>query len=75
MLLTNTLGEYGEEDDACRLFDPFVVGREKAVEWNGVTSKLIEDEHGVPRGSVVIPLLFVLSTLLNSVTGGSTAEM
>lgn len=74
-MLANTLGVYGEEDDACRLFEPFVVGREKAVEWNGVTSKLIENEHGVRRGSVVTSLLFVVSTLLNSITGGSTAEM
>lgn len=50
-------------------------GLEKAVEWNGVTSKLIKVENGVPRGSVVTLLLFVVSTLLNSITGGSTAEM
>lgn len=53
-ILLTKIGVCDVEDDALRKFESYLVCRQQVVEWNGVTSKLIEV-------GVLEPLQFIVS--------------
>ena len=61
-ILTNKLQFYGIRGIALEWFKSYLNDRKQLVEYNGSQSELQEISCGVPQGSVLGPLLFILYT-------------
>ena len=57
-ILLNKLEHYGVRGSMLKWFHPYLIDREQFVSFNGESSKLLNNNCGVPQGSVLRPLLF-----------------
>lgn len=58
--LLNKLRCIGFSSSAVQWFESYLTGRRQRTEFHGQTSPEIENPYGVPQGSVLGPLLFIL---------------
>lgn len=59
-ILLHKLANIGIGPNAIKWFKDYLTDRMQATEFNGKTSKSIVNPYGVPQGSVLGPLLFIL---------------
>lgn len=59
-ILINKLQYYGIQGVALQWFTDYLTNRAQVTNYNGTTSEVIECNHGVPQGSVLGPLLFII---------------
>ena len=60
LILTQKLKHYGIKGCALKLLKNYLSNRKQYVELNNVKSELCEMKTGVPQGSILGPLLFVI---------------
>ena len=53
-ILLTKLEHYGIRDSMLKWFQSYLSGRKQFVSFNGVSSELLENNFGVPQGSVLI---------------------
>ena len=59
-ILTQKLKHYGIQGCALKLFEKYLSNKKQYVELNNVKSEMCEIKTGVPQGSILGPLLFVI---------------
>ena len=59
-ILTQKLKHYGIQGCALKLFKKYLSNRKQYVKLNNVKSEMCEIKTGVPQGSILGPLLFVI---------------
>ena len=59
-ILLRKLTHYGLSQTAIRWFSSYLVGRRQLVEFDGTWSTLVSISTGVPQGSILGPLLFII---------------
>ena len=59
-ILLNKLEYYGVKDNASRWFSSYLTGRYQYVDMDGVRCEISYIKTGVPQGSILGPLLFIL---------------
>ena len=59
-LKENTVVYYGIRGNALQLIESYLTDREQCVQVNNITSDFDFIKHGVPQGSILGPLLFLL---------------
>ena len=62
ILLERLSKSYGISGSAMKWLDSFVIGRRQRVRFGGSSSPLVNVRTGIPQGSVLGPLLYVLYT-------------
>ncbi|XP_046801406.1 uncharacterized protein LOC124418642 [Lucilia cuprina] len=60
MLITKLLNSFKFDNTACKLIRSFLTGRRQFTEVEGRVSTILEIFRGIPQGSVLGPLLFMM---------------
>ena len=69
-ILLKKLEHYGFKNDALKWFKSYLTGRQQFVSLNGINSSKTIINHGVPQGSILGPILFIL--YINDLPNAST---
>ena len=69
-ILLQKLNHYGIRGNALQLIESYLAGREQCVQLNGTQSDFETIKHGVPQGSILGPLFFLL--YINDIANCST---
>ena len=59
-ILLDKLNHYGVKDNKLQWFRSYLTGRSQYVDMDGVTSETLPISTGVPQGSILGPLLFLI---------------
>ena len=59
-ILLEKLNYYGIRDTSLKLFQSYLSERKQYVEFEGINSEMKEIKTGVPQGSILGPLLFII---------------
>ena len=70
LILLKKLNDYGVEGPVLDWFSSYLTGRQQYVELDGVSSSFSQLSTGVPQGSILGPLLFLI--YMNDIPNAST---
>ena len=59
-ILLHKLEYYGVQDISLNLFKNYLSNRKQYVEYDGISSEMLNITTGVPQGSILGPLLFII---------------